>query len=84
VPKSRVRRKSPFVPPPTPEQAKAKLPKRWVAPLMVTLFLVGLAWIVVYYIGGQDISWMVTLGSWNLIIGFALLGGGFACATRWR
>jgi hypothetical protein len=84
VPKSRVRRKASFTPPPPAVPAKARMPVRWVAPVMVSLFLIGLAWIVVYYVAGQDIPFMNALGSWNLVIGFALLGAGFACATRWR
>jgi hypothetical protein len=52
--------------------------------LMVGFFLVGLAWIVVYYIAGQSWSWMAAIGNWNLVIGFGLLAVGFAFATRWR
>ena len=84
MPRSRVRRKAPFTPPPPQVPAKSKLPARWVAPTMVTLFLLGLGWIVLYYVAGQDIGFMNALGSWNIVIGFVLLGGGFACATRWR
>ena len=51
---------------------------------MVAFFVVGLAWIVVYYVAGQDIGFMTAIGNWNLVIGFALLGCGFVAATRWR
>jgi hypothetical protein len=51
---------------------------------MVAFFLVGLAWIVVYYIAGDSIGFINALGPWNLVIGFALLGVGFGLATRWR
>jgi Cell division protein CrgA len=51
---------------------------------MVACFLLGLAWIVVYYVVGSDIGFLNTIGPWNLLIGFGLLAGGFACATQWR
>lgn len=84
MPKSRARRKSTFTPPPPAAPPGSKLGNRWVAPLMVTFFLVGLAWIVVYYIAGDSIGFINALGPWNLIIGFGLLGVGFGLATRWR
>jgi len=81
VPKSRVRRKAPFTPPPKGQSAASKMSGRWVAPLMVGFFVVGLAWIVVYYIAS---SVMPIQGNINLIIGFGLLGAGFITATRWK
>lgn len=56
---------------------------RWLVPLMLTLFLLGLLWIVVYYLV-PDIPFLASLGSWNMVIGFAFILGGFALATRWR
>ena len=57
----------------------------WVAPLMVTLFVIGLAYIVVFYIAGQDIPFMRDLNPLvNVIIGFAFITGGFIVSTRWR
>jgi hypothetical protein len=78
-----VRKKSVYTPPPPPKSVTSKPPKRWIAPLMVTLFLIGLAWIVVFYLTGGD--WPISaLGNWNLIVGFVFIGGGFAAATQWR
>lgn len=84
MPKSRVRRKVPFTPPSKAQSAKSKVSGRWVAPLMVGFFLVGLAWIVVYYIAPSGVPVMKNLGNANLLIGFGLLGAGFATATRWK
>lgn len=83
MPKSRSRRKADFTPPPT--RSPAKLHSRaWVAPMMVACFLIGLLWIVVFYIAGNDVPGMSALGNWNLLVGFAFIGVGFIAATQWR
>ena len=84
VPKSRVRRRAPFIPPPKAQSAASKVSGRWVAPLMVGLFVLGLAWIVLYYIAPDGVPVMKSLGNANLLIGFGLLGAGFVTATRWK
>ena len=40
---------------------------------MLGLMLLGLAWLVVNYLAGDVIAFMVALGSWNFLIGFALI-----------
>jgi hypothetical protein len=82
VPKSRIRRKSAYTPPPAP--AGPDVPKRWIAPLMLAMFLIGLVYIVVYYLAGSNIPFMEGLGNWNILVGFAFIGVGFALATRWK
>lgn len=58
---------------------------RWLAPTMVTLLVVGLLYIVVFYVAGTQIPFMVSLGNiGNVGIGFSLMAVGFALATRWR
>ena len=83
MPRSRVRRKAAFTPPSTAPKQTSRLPSRWVAPLMVFFFLLGLVWIVVWYID-PNLPVLSSIGSWNLVIGFALLMVGFGFATRWR
>lgn len=83
MPKSRLRKKSAYTPMPRKDGGAAP-PKRWIAPAMVALFVGGLIWIVVYYIAGQQIGFMDSLGNWNLLIGFALIVGGFILSTQWR
>lgn len=56
---------------------------RWLAPLMVTLFLLGLLWIVVYYLA-PSLPLISDLGNWNMLVGFGLIMGGFVLSTRWR
>jgi hypothetical protein len=81
VPKSRTRSKAVYTPP--PRAAKAAVSPRWLAPMMVGLFLVGLAWIIVFYVSSQ--AWPVaSMGAWNLVVGFAFLVGGLGLATKWR
>ncbi len=50
---------------------------------MLAMFLLGLAWIVVYYIT-QNKYPVPNLGAWNMGIGFVFVGIGFSLATRWR
>jgi uncharacterized membrane protein len=87
VPKSRLRKKkSAYVPKSAAAERQAvKIgPKPWIAPLMIGLFLFGLAWIVVYYLTRGDVVGMRALGPWNLLVGFAFIAGGFVVSTRWR
>lgn len=56
---------------------------RWLAPTMVTMFVLGLIWIVAYYVA-PDAPLISTLGYWNVVVGFGLFGIGFFLSTRWR
>jgi hypothetical protein len=91
VPKSKVRKKSVYTPPEgvlqarSAEQARIAQPSpRWYVALMVGLLLVGLLWIVVYYIAGDEIPFMVSLSAWNFAIGFGLMVAGLVMSMRWR
>lgn len=55
----------------------------WVAPLMLACWLIGLAWLVVFYVAGQDIPVMRDLNNWNLLIGMGLIAVGFVVSTQW-
>ncbi|GAB3941300.1 hypothetical protein GCM10029976_060370 [Kribbella albertanoniae] len=55
----------------------------WVAPLMLASWLLGLAWLVVFYVAGQDIPLMKDLGNWNLLVGMGLIALGFVVSTQW-
>lgn len=57
---------------------------RWVAPTMVTLFLLGLLWIVVFYITRGDVWGLRTFGNWNILVGFGFVAAGFVVSTRWK
>jgi hypothetical protein len=82
VPKSPLRRKSAYTPPPSKAPVRVGSP-RWVAPLMVSMFVIGLVWIVVYYV--TQARWPVeAFGNWNLAAGFGFILAGFALSTRWK
>ncbi|TYP86473.1 cell division protein CrgA [Blastococcus xanthinilyticus] len=90
MPKSKVRKKSVYTPPVDADrarssQAKALQPSpRWYAPVMVALMLFGLLWIVVYYVAGEQIPFMVSLGAGNFAIGFGAMVAGLIMSMRWR
>jgi hypothetical protein len=53
---------------------------------MLGCFLLGLVWIVVYYVTSQDASLPLVreLGNYNLIVGVAFMAVGFVYATHWE
>ncbi len=53
---------------------------------MLGCFLIGLIWIVVYYITGQDLSvpLVKNLGQYNLVVGIGFMAVGFVYATHWE
>ena len=90
MPKSKVRKKSVYTPPEGVLQSRAataraaKPSPRWYAWVMVGLMLIGLLWIVVYYVAGDKIPFMVSLGAWNFGIGFGAMIVGLVMSMRWR
>jgi hypothetical protein len=90
VPKSKVRKKSVYTPPEgvlqsRATQARAAQPSpRWYAWLMIGLMLIGLLWIVVFYVAGERIPLMASLGPWNFAIGFGAMVAGLIMSMRWR
>ena len=73
------------------EKVKAeKTPKKprttsraWVAPTMLACRLLGLAWLVVFYVAGDSIPLMKDLHNFNLLIGMGLIAVGFVVSTQW-
>jgi Cell division protein CrgA len=84
VPESRTRKKKSFTAPNTAPAPVKYGSSAWWAPVMAGFFILGLLWIVVYYIAGADLPVMKTLGWWNVVVGFGLIGIGFGMSTRWR
>jgi hypothetical protein len=82
VPKSRVRKKVAYIPPPT-RSAKKRVSPPWVAALMVGLFVVGIVWLILFYVSNNAIP-VSALGNWNLLVGFGFIVAGFGVSTQWR
>ena len=90
MPKARGRKKSAYTPPSkglpsssTTARKKAPSPT-WYPIVMVSLMLLGLAYIVVYYIAAEKVPVMKDLNAWNFLVGFGLMVSGLGMAVRWR
>lgn len=86
MPESSSRKKADYTPPPKKGEKRKTVrigSPRWVAPAMVTCFVVGLLWIVAWYIA-PDAPLLGDLGWVNVAIGFGLIGVGFVISTKWK
>lgn len=84
MPKSRIRKKDDYTPPPARQPQAIRLTNRsWVAPVMLALFLIGLAWIVVFYVTETQLP-IEALGNWNIVVGFGFIAAGFGVSTQWK
>jgi hydrogenase-4 membrane subunit HyfE len=90
VPKSKVRKK-----PDTPARSASQSGSRALAPspswypiVMAAVLLLGLAYMVVYYLTSSGtkphVPIMAGLGSWNFAVGFGVMLLGLVMAVRWR
>jgi hypothetical protein len=90
VPKSKVRKKPSYSTPVgvsgnlSGSGKQLKPSPTWYAVTMVALLIIGLAYIVVYYMAGEHVPLMRDIGSWNFAVGFAFLMSGLIMAVRWR
>jgi hypothetical protein len=78
MPKSRSKRRR-YQPPPRP---RPKPSPPWVGPTIVVSLLVGLIYILLFYMGALP-SFLDQRGNLNLAFGFAPLVFGLLLATRW-
>ncbi len=83
MPKSPLRKRADYTPPTTAPKPSTTVSPRWLAPTMVAMFLIGLAWIVTYYVSQARYP-VPGVGSWNMGIGFLFVIAGFGLATRWK
>lgn len=61
--------------------------RQWVVPAFITIGLLGVMWLVVYYITASlaiTIPLMTDLGGWNVLIGMGGMAAAFALATLWK
>ncbi|ACY19382.1 protein of unknown function UPF0233 [Gordonia bronchialis DSM 43247] len=96
MPKSKVRKKTDYTINPasrTPVKVKAGPSSTIYVGVMLGLMLLGLAWLVVYYLAatpstfgdeGQALHWMANLNAWNFLIGFSLMVAGLLMTMKWR
>lgn len=83
MPESRSRKKTDYTPPPTGKRPSKIGGSRWVAPVMVGCWVLGLAWIVVFYLA-PGLPYVRDLGNWNLAIGMGFIALGFVFSTKWE
>ncbi len=55
----------------------------WFKPVMFGFMLVGLIWIIVFYVSRGSLP-LPQLGTWNILVGFGIMFIGFLMTTRWR
>lgn len=58
--------------------------RRWVAPTFIVVGLLGVVWLVVYYIAGQQMPVMSRLGDWNILIGMGLMAASLGLSMLWK
>jgi hypothetical protein len=67
-----------------PKKIKPPASRRWVPPTFIAVGLLGVAWLITFYIAGSYIPFMDALGNWNILIGMGGMAAAFALATLWR
>ncbi len=56
---------------------------RWFLPTMLGIIILGMLWLIVFYLSGGEFPVKVW-GNWNLLAGFGIMVVGLAMSTRWR
>lgn len=57
----------------------------WFKPVMFGFMILGLIWIVLYYVTAATLALPIQqLGQGNIFVGFGLILIGFLMTTRWR
>ena len=86
MPKSRVRKKKDTYVPRADSVAapRKKQPSpTWYGVLVLGTMVVGVAWLVMYYVSGGTLP-ISKLEAWNVLVGFVWIAAGFALSTQWR
>ena len=84
MPESKKRKKVVYTPPPSTSSKKKGPSPVWVPALMLALFLIGILWLVLFYMVGNDMPLVGRFGNNNLFIGFGFIVAGFGLSTQWR
>lgn len=67
--------------------AKARLAagtRDWVPWVFVPLAILGVIWLLLFYIAGSRIPGIQSLHNWNYLIGIGLIAVSFGVATLWK
>lgn len=56
----------------------------WVPWVFLPLGLLGVAWLIVFYVTNGSIWGMKVLGNWNFAIGIGLIASAFVVSTFWK
>ena len=83
MPESKGRAKPAYTPPPQRHSKTAKPNPPWFVPVMLGLMVLGLLWVVTFYVTETKYP-IPGIEYKNLIIGFGLMISGFLMTTRWR
>lgn len=55
---------------------------RWLVPFALTLLIIGLLYLIVYYLSVGTLP--LPIGDWNLLVGFGLMGIGAIALMFWK
>lgn len=88
MPKSKVRKKdsqTPVTDRHTPVKPQALGPSHPIyLGVMFGMMLLGLLWLIVYYLAGDKIPFMQEIAGWNFAVGFTFIIVGLLMTMRWR
>ncbi|MDN4609784.1 cell division protein CrgA [Arthrobacter burdickii] len=68
---------------PAVKSSQPKPNPAWYKPVMFGLMIIGLLWIITFYISMSTLP-VAAWGSWNILVGFGIAIVGFLMTTRWR
>jgi len=87
VPKSRVRQKKIYTPPPDLAPRVTRVSRKpsgiWLPILAVSLVVLGIGWLVVFYLS-QGVYPVLSWRYWNLAVGFGAMVSALGLLARWR
>lgn len=63
---------------------RAPATRRWVPPTFIVVGLLGVFWLIAFYVAGDQIPYMGDWGNWNILIGMGLMACAFGLATMWK
>ena len=83
MPESKPRKKTAAAEKPASASQAYKPNAVWFKPVMFGLMIIGLLWIITFYISEGQLP-VRDWESWNIVAGFGIAIVGFLMTTRWR